>query len=194
MEEKRFNPGKLERLNDPERLKEFPVEYVIDLTGITNPEVLIDIGAGTAFFSIPFAKRYKSCRIYACDISEIMIEWMTKNIFPDYPHIIPLQLTDHQVPLEDNVADLIFMVNLHHELDNPEDTLNECYRLLKPGGSIAISDWRKETTDKGPSVNLRYEPEEVKKQLQKSGFQKVEYYTHFPHNFLVVAKKSTSIH
>jgi ubiquinone/menaquinone biosynthesis C-methylase UbiE len=194
MEEKRFNPEKLARLNDPVRSGEFPVKRIIELTGIENPDVIIDLGAGTAFFSVPFARLYRSCKIYACDISEIMVDWIRKNIAPQYDNIHPMRINDNQVPLDDRTADFVFMVNLHHELDSPEDTLIECHRLLKPEGAIAISDYRKEHTEKGPSFELRYEPGQVKDQLKRSGFHKIKVYLDFPNNFLVIAKKPKDHH
>jgi ubiquinone/menaquinone biosynthesis C-methylase UbiE len=189
MEEKRFNPEKLDRLNNPERIHNFPPERIIQLTGLKNPEVIIDYGAGTAFFSKPFAQIFTNCNIYACDISEVMLEWMYNNIVAQYQQIHPIKMEDNQVPLQDAIADFLFMVNLHHELDSPEDTLKECYRLLKPSGTIAISDWKKEPMELGPSMEIRYHAEEVKRHLEKSGFIQVEVFTDFPHNYLVLAKK-----
>ena len=189
MEERVFDPAKLDRLNNPARQQDFPLDYVIKITGMENPEVMIDLGAGTAFFSVPFARRFENCKIYACDISDVMIEWMKKNIVPQYPKIFPLKIADSKIPLEDGVADFIFTVNLHHELEHPDETLSECYRLLKPGGIFVISDWKKEKMERGPSYELRYTSDEVTNQVAKSGFREIEIYTDFPHNFLVKAQK-----
>ena len=189
MEEKKFNPENLNRLNNPVRLKEFPAELVLKLTGIQKPEVIIDIGAGTAFFSISFADLFVNCKIFACDISDIMINWIEINIKPKYSNIFPLKMEEIKVPLENNIADFLFMVNLHHELNNPEETISECNRLLKPGGKIAISDWRKEMSDRGPSYELKVNTEDIEKQLQNAGFNNISHYIDFPNNFLVIAEK-----
>lgn len=189
MEEKKFNPQKLDRLNNPERLKDFPTDFVIKQTLLNNPEVIIDIGAGTGFFSIPFAKKFNACSIYACDISDIMLNWMKENIVNQHKNIIPTKMDENKVSLEDNIADFLFMVNLHHELESPEKMLKECYRLLKSEGTIAISDWRKEQSERGPSVELRYKQNDVVSQLVRAGFQEVQSFTDFPNNFLVIAKK-----
>ncbi|MDD3876798.1 MAG: class I SAM-dependent methyltransferase [Bacteroidales bacterium] len=189
MVERRFNPSKLEKLNNPKRLDDFPVDDIIQLMNIKNPEIIIDLGAGTAFFSIPFAKSFPQCKIFAYDVSDIMIEWMEKNIVPKFNNIFPLKMEENNVPNDDNAADVVFMVNVHHELETPEKTLNECYRLLKQGGIIAISDWRKEVSDLGPSFELRCEPDVVKSQLQKSKFQDIKYFVNFPNNFLFIARK-----
>ena len=190
MEEKRFNPKKLDKLNNPLRLKEFPTEIIIKLIKIENPKVIIDLGAGTGFFSIPFAQIYKQCKIYACDISDIMIDWMNENVSSKYDNIIPVKMEDNHIPLDDDIADFLFMVNLHHELDSPDGTLKECHRLLKSKGTIAISDWKKEKTDHGPSIELRYNPNEVKEQLVAAGFNNISIHIGFPNNFLIIAEKT----
>ena len=189
MEEKRFNPSKLDKLNNPERIKDFPIDFILKHISFNHPTAIVDIGAGTGFYSIPFAQKFQDCKIYACDISDVMISWMNENIISKYNNIVPSKMEDSKTYLENEQADFLFMVNLHHELDNPEKMLNECYRLLKPGASIAISDWRKEESDRGPSVQIRYEPEQVQGQLIKAGFNNIRIFKDFPNNFLIIADK-----
>ena len=189
MEQKRFNSQKLKKLNNPIRLKALPPEFIAKKAKVENPKVIIDLGAGTGFYSTPFAEMYLQCKIYACDISDIMIDWMQENISPKYGNIIPLKMEDNSVPLSNNIADFLFMINLHHELDSPDKTLTECYRLLKPKGKIAISDWKKENTEHGPSIELRYEANEIKKQLINAGFDNICIHTELPSNYLIIAEK-----
>ncbi|MFZ0243787.1 MAG: methyltransferase domain-containing protein, partial [Desulfobacterales bacterium] len=65
----------------------------------------------------------------------------------------------NSVPLDDRIADLVFMITLHHELDNPSLTVEEPYRILKPGGEIFIVDWKKIDMDEGPPEKIRCAPE-----------------------------------
>jgi tRNA A58 N-methylase Trm61 len=50
----RFDPKKLEKLNNPERLKIVPPQYIWKMLNLKNVRTIVDIGAGTGFFSIPF--------------------------------------------------------------------------------------------------------------------------------------------
>lgn len=192
MDEKKFDPKKLHKLNDPQRLKEIPPGYIWDKLNIEKADILVEIGAGTAFFSIAFLQHAKPSKIYACDVSEIMIDWINTNVVPNYPDIIPVKTEEDSIPLDDKIADLVFMINLHHELDNPTLILEESYRILKPTGSIFIVDWKKKDMAEGPPIEIRCLPDQVKKQMVNSGFKDVNIVDELPNHFLVFGEKGYS--
>jgi len=190
MTEKKFDPQKLHRLNNPQRLLDIPPEYIWNKINIERPEVLVDIGAGTGFFSISFLKYTNNGRIFACDTSAVMIQWMLENVCPQYPNIVPLQMEENAVPLEDGIADLVYMINLHHELDEQKTIVKESFRILKDNSAIVIVDYKRENMSEGPPVHIRCSPEQVRDQLLGVGFKNVRIFTELPKHFLVVAEKS----
>jgi len=189
MSEKKFDPKKLEKLNNPKRLKDIPPDYVWDKLSMEKANVLVEIGAGTAFFSIAFLQYTKHSKIYACDVSEVMINWVKENVVQKFPNITPVKTEEHSIPLDDGIAELVFMINLHHELDNPTLTIKEAYRILKPSGNIFIIDWKKKNMAEGPPTQIRCLPEQVKEQLVNSGFIHVNIFSELPKHFLLVGKK-----
>jgi ubiquinone/menaquinone biosynthesis C-methylase UbiE len=189
MTDKKFDPKKLQKLNNPHRLIDIPPDFVWEKLNIEKPGVFVEIGAGTAFFSIAFLQKSETSTIYACDLSEVMIEWMNKNVSPKYPNIIPVKTEEHTVPLDEGIADLVFMINLHHELEKPVLTLAEANRILKPEGKIFVVDWKKEDMPEGPPAEIRCLPEQIKEQLVHAGFKQVNIYNELQKHFLVVAEK-----
>ncbi len=187
MHEHRFDPKHLEKLNNPGRLKDIPPEVIWSRLGIEKADVVVDLGAGTAFFSTAFSGLAHPSILYACDVSDVMISWVKENVVPRHPEIIPVKTGDAEIPLDNDIADLLFMINLHHELDGPEKTLKECFRILKPGGVIFIADWKKEEMSQGPPVEIRCEPDSVKQQLETAGFTNIQIHTDLPKHFLIVA-------
>ena len=190
MNNNKFDPKKLRKLNDPVRLTDIPPEFIWGKLHIDKPEVLVEIGAGTAFFSIAFLEHFRPSKIYACDVSETMLDWVKENVCPMHPNIIPVKNEEHSVPLDDGIADLVFMINLHHELDNPSLTLKDSHRILKPGGEIFIVDWKKKEMDQGPPAEIRCLPEQVKDELINAGFSSVNAFDELTKHFLVVGRKS----
>lgn len=186
----KFDISKLEKLNDPERLKDIPPEYIWDKLQLQNPRVLLDIGAGTGFFSKEFVQMTGVDQVYALDIADEMIEWMEEHLVADYPGVKPMKMEESSVPLSDRIADGIIMINLHHEFHEPDTFLQECYRLLNNKGKMAIVDWAKKETEHGPPVSKRYSISVIINQLKKAGFQNVESYEELPSHFLILAEKN----
>ena len=70
-------------------------DYVWDKLRMEKADVIVEIGAGTAFFSIAFLQQTKHSKIYACDVSEVMINWVKENVVQKFPNIIPVK-PEHQ--------------------------------------------------------------------------------------------------
>ena len=123
---RKFDPKKLAKLNDPKRLEYLNPDVIWGKAELGNPKVLIDIGAGTGFFALLFSNTIKNGKVYACDISEKMLVWMNDNLPTESKNIlIPVKMEENSVPLPDGIADLVYMINLHHELEEPLKMLKE---------------------------------------------------------------------
>lgn len=189
MHEKKFDPKQLHKLNNPQRLVDIPPDLLWARLNLEQPDILVDIGAGTGLFSVAFADYLPQGKIFACDTSEVMIRWMNEQIVPRHPRIVPLQTTETAIPLADTLADLVVMINLHHELDAPEALLREAWRILRDGAAILIVDWKKTAMAEGPPESIRCRPEQVKDQLVAAGFDEVQRFDDLKKHFLVIARK-----
>lgn len=96
---------------------------------------------------------------------------------------------ENTLPLDSGIADLVFMIALHHELENLLQILEESYRLLKPGGEIFIVDWKKQDMPEGPPKKIRCLPQDVARQMAQAGFGGVKVFDEMPKHFLTVGDK-----
>lgn len=167
----KFDIAKLEKLNDPGRFETIVPEVMWAALGEPSPETIVEIGAGTGLFAAAFAAKAPSAEIYAIDIEPKMVEWMRANR-PEVAsgRIVPVLAEETRVPLDDGIADIVVMINLHHELAEPEATCAEAYRLLKSGGMILVADWADRDTPKGPPREIRASAEELLAALEGAGF------------------------
>ena len=189
MSDKKFDITKLDKLNHPERLEDINPKYIWASIGAKNVKTIADIGAGTGLFDKEFSRLSPESKIIALDVSSTMIEWMDANVIPSFPNISTLLMAERQIPLADASADVAIMINLHHELLDEMSILKECYRILASGGKIAICDWKKKETPKGPPLEIRFEPEDIETQLISVGFKNIRIFDELKNNWLVVGQK-----
>jgi ubiquinone/menaquinone biosynthesis C-methylase UbiE len=183
----KFDSKKLAKLNNPERFKTLNPNKIWDALNLQNPQILVDIGAGTGFFATAFSSKLPNGKIYACDNSDVMIQWMKENI--TNKNIIPFQSSENNVNFPDGIADLVYMMNVHHELLEPKKILTESYRLLKAGGKIAIIDWKTEDMEQGPPLNIRIPDKEIFEQLSNVGFDNIINHKILPLHSFVTGQK-----
>jgi ubiquinone/menaquinone biosynthesis C-methylase UbiE len=191
MVSRRFDPKKLAKLNDPKRLRIEDPELIWQRLDLTKPEVLVDLGAGTGFFAVPFREKLHRGVVYACDVSAAMIAWMDENLPERWRgSIVTVKTEETGVPLPDAIADLVYMIDLHHELRDPALNLAEAHRLLKKGGKVAIIDWKKEESPYGPPLAIRVTAESIDRQLRDGGFSGIVQHDVLPYHHFFVAEKS----
>jgi ubiquinone/menaquinone biosynthesis C-methylase UbiE len=147
MNDRVFSHTQAGKLDDPARLKWLPPSDVIASLDIHCGMTVVDVGAGTGYFSIPIADWLgTSGVVYAVDSQPEMLE-LLKNKLQHGKNLCNIELVQGKadcVPLPDRCADLVLLANVWHELDSLEAVLKEARRLLKAGGRLAILDWRAE--------------------------------------------------
>lgn len=190
MEPKKFDPKKLAKLNDPKRLEYLKPDLIWDTIGPGRPQTVVDIGAGTGVFAALFSRKMDGGKMYACDVSDVMVEWMKDHLPRELQgRIVPMKMEESSVPLPDGTADLVYMINLHHELDDPGKITKEAYRILRKGGSLAVIDWKKEETPEGPPLSIRVTAETIGEQMRAAGFSEIKDHPVLMFHSFVTGKK-----
>lgn len=174
MPHEKFDTAKLERLNDPGRFDSLDPVRMWDAIGMPAPREIVEIGAGTGLFASRFAALAPDAVVYAADVEPVMVGWMRANR-PEVAagRVVPVLSTETRVPLDDGIADVAVMINLHHELADPSVTYAEAYRLLRGGGTLLVVDWAPGETEHGPSQAIRASAEILAATIEAAGFTAV---------------------
>jgi ubiquinone/menaquinone biosynthesis C-methylase UbiE len=171
MNERTFKPSDAYMLEDPDRLNWLPPMDVIGKLGLTPDTEIADIGAGTGYFAIPMARQ--AGRVFAVDLQADMLDLLAAKLVRDesIDNIDLFQGTATATTLGDQCCDRVFLANVWHELDDQDAVLAEARRILRPGGQIAILDWRPDGVwPPGPPTDHRIPAERVQSKLTAAGW------------------------
>lgn len=104
--------------------------YLVKRFGIKKGSKVLDNGCGRG----DFLRGFQRCgmKVYGTDLEKTF-----KGVY----HGINLE-TD-RLPFEDDYFDVVFSKSVIEYIHNPQNYLNEMYRVLKPGGTLVIMvpDW-----------------------------------------------------
>ncbi len=128
----------------------------IDLKDKHILEVGSGRGGGLAFLN----HRYKPAKATGLDLDKSAIKFCNKNHANESLEFF--QGNAEKLPFEDNSVDVVINVESSHRYENIRTFLAEVKRVLRPGGSFLISDFRYD-----------YDMNDFIKDLEASGMEKI---------------------
>jgi ubiquinone/menaquinone biosynthesis C-methylase UbiE len=161
--------GWLER---PEREDEEAPSKALDALDLKPGMIVADIGAGSGYYSSRIAKRVGPAgRVYATDIQPGMIALLDRRIKSEGLTNVTTVLGGMDDPrLPPKAIDLAIMVDVYHELQEPQIFLQRLKETFKPGGRLVLLEFRKEDP-KVPILEVhKMSVAEVKQELEAEGF------------------------
>ena len=161
--------GWLERA---EREDEEAPSKAIDALGLAPGMVIADIGAGSGYYTSRLARKVApSGRVIATDIQPGMIEILDRRIKAEGLANVTTVLGAGDDPrLPPNSIDLAIMVDVYHELQQPQLFLQRLKPAFKPGGRLVLLEFRKEDP-RVPILDVhKMSIAEVKAELEAEGY------------------------
>jgi ubiquinone/menaquinone biosynthesis C-methylase UbiE len=119
---------------------EFMEEAAADIQG---HETILDVGAGSGYFSLALAARLTTGTVICLDLSREMLDRLERLArregSSDRIRIVTGDAC--HIEIEDVTVDLAVANNVLHELSQPGAALGEMVRVLKPGGKAIVTDF-----------------------------------------------------
>ena len=171
--------------DDPKRDAWQKPHEVIQALALKNDAVVADIGAGTGYFAVRFANMAPKGKVYAVDVEPDMVKYLGERAKREkYANLLAIAGTPDDPRLPEK-ADLILLVDVYHHIENRERYFRNLRASLKPGGRVAVIDFRMASPD-GPPRAARIEPQRVVDELQAAGYELARQHDFLPNQFFLV--------
>ena len=136
-----------------------PPDKVIERSGIKRGMNVLDLGCGSGAFTTLLARVVgEQGKVYAVDIQPGMLRQLERKLAKaenqDIRNIKIKQASAYELPFEDGVFDLVFMVAALQEISDRDRVLREVRRVLKPGGTLAVTEFLPDTDYPRQSITI----------------------------------------
>lgn len=142
----------------------------------SGAKVIADVGCGVGNYSIPLARKLgPGTRIVGFDLWAEGVEKLNETARKEGLDWLSAARAEagNLAPLSDNSVDILFMATVLHDLAERKDeaeALAEAARVLRPGGTLGVVEFKKIESNPGPPLSIRLSPEEVEALVTPHGF------------------------
>lgn len=128
------------------RAAEERTDLLITALQLREGDEVADIGAGSGYFTLPLARAVAPTgTAFAVDIQPEMIDFLAARARTEQvKNIKPILSKIDDVCLADESVDLVLLVDAYHEFDHPWEVMRSIVRALRPGGRVALVEYRGE--------------------------------------------------
>ncbi|MBN8692360.1 MAG: methyltransferase domain-containing protein [Bacteroidetes bacterium] len=160
----------VDHFENPERDTWQQPEKVIAFLGDLKNKTVIDIGAGTAYFESKIKE--PSAKLIAADVDDRFIEYMNARIKRDNLSNLSTRKAEYEnPPVETSEADIVFMVDVYHHIENRVDYFKKVKSGLKPKGHLVIVDFKKGDFEVGPPDEMKLSASQIINEMKESGLK-----------------------
>ena len=180
------------------------IEKLAPLLDLKPGATVAEIGAGNGSVAVAAAEKVgPNGHVYATEIDPERLQKIRDKVSAaglDNVTVIEAKIDDTQLPA--GCCDAIYMIGVYHHFTEPLETDASIFRALRPGGMLAIVDfrpslWLKPWTPEGVPANRGGHgiPEDVlQDELTRAGLRLVQIYdpwgsSWFLHNYCIVFTK-----
>ena len=180
-----------EWLERPERQEEERPDLAIPALKLKGGDAVADIGAGTGYYTRRLAKAVgEKGVVYAVEIQQEMLDLLTnKMVTLKINNVKPVlgTITDPKLPSAS--VDLALLVDVYHEFDHPYEMISALCAALRPGGRIALVEFRAEDPKVPIKAVHKMTEAQVKKEMGVHPLECVETNESLPWQHIIIFRK-----
>ncbi len=175
----------VERLARAERVERLQPELVVELLALPSDAVVADIGCGPGVFALPFARACPAGVVYAVDVEPRQLDALRARLLEEeVANVIPVLASYEDPHLPPGRADVIFVADTYHHLDERVAYLRVLAEGLAPGGRLVLLEYTPGDLPVGPPADHKVDPDARYLELELSGWELVKRFeTHEYHDF-----------
>jgi len=169
-----------------------------DVLPVKSGSVVLDLACGKGIYSMFLSEIVGDTGlVYAVDLWQEGLQLLDKEIEDkNINNILPM-LNDatEEIEIDDYSVDVCLMATVLHdfeEMNKSGAVLEQMKTILKPGGHLAVIEFKKIDGPPGPPKKIRLSEDETEKMVSGYGFRKVRTEDIGEYNYLMLFRETDS--
>lgn len=178
-------------LERPEREDEEAPAKLVEALELKPGMVVADVGVGTGYFAFRMAPKVgETGKVLGVDIQpEMLAKLKAKAEALGVKNVEGVLGAEKDPKLPEGKVDLVLMVDVYHEFEYPYEMMAAIRAALKPGGRVALVEYRKEDP-RVPIKDVHKMTEaQAKKEMAVAGLAWVKTVSTLPRQHLILCEK-----
>lgn len=171
--------------DDPERDKWQKPDRIVEALALKPTDIVADIGAGTGYMAVRFARALKGGTVLAVDIEPNMVKHMAERAKAAGIDNLRGVIGGAQSPNLPEAVDVAFLLNVYHHIDARPAYFKQLRASLKPGGRVAIVDFRPDAPAGAPK-HMRISAETITEEMKAAGYKPAGSFDFLPRQSFLV--------
>jgi 2-polyprenyl-3-methyl-5-hydroxy-6-metoxy-1,4-benzoquinol methylase len=176
------------------RQREEDCQTLLTALKVRPGQTVTDVGCGNGFYTLPLAKLVgEGGKVLAVDIQPEMLHMLDERAKAEgLANIELITGTQTDPQLAPDSIDLILLVDVYHEFSHPKEMLAAMHKALKPGGRIALAEFRLEDRNVPIKRLHKMSKKQILREYEANGFRLVEQFDELPWQHLMFFSRADS--
>ena len=174
------NPGHLRPFAETEKYIEFlerpdravwqKPDAVVAALHLSGSETLVDVGAGSGYFTFRFAKAIPKGKVIATDIDPEMVRHVHHKVLTTGIRNVKVVLAEPGDPGIEPGADVVFVCDVIHHVEGRDAWLAKLSSEMKAGGKLVVIEFKEGKLPEGPPESVKIPKAKLVAIIEGAGF------------------------
>lgn len=181
---------RIDRPDSPDRdVRDLPDRLVAALD-LKPADLVADIGSGAGYYTLRLARRVPHGRVFAVDLQPALLDSVVALAEAEgLRNVEPVVGTETDPRLPPSRIDLALIVVSYHEFTHPREMIEGIGRALRPGGRLAMVEYRLEDATIPVLDVHRMSGDQIRVEMEAAGLEFRESLDVLPQQHLLIFRK-----
>ena len=161
----------IEFLERPDRRRWQKPDEVVSVLGLRGDETVVDLGAGSGYFTFRFAKALPRGRVVALDVQPEMARHIHHKAMSEDVSNVEVQVADPNAPKLPPGADVVFICDVLHHVQQRSQWLKSLHAQMRSGSRLVLVEFKAGKLPEGPPEAIKVPKAVLVALVQEAGFR-----------------------